>query len=190
MQANISAEIDKAAKCVTALDAATCEIGNLSCPIGHLGIQGPVGNSTEPWNEQLAKLEMIQAVAINVQKKVTWLQAQLAFHQPSTVPCCACGGEVVEFTVPNDIWNLVMRPDGKETDKEYLCLDCWYKALRSKLDELLCRERAAVENYNVLVGLIAERLSAGSFEKLCELADELEVIVTDWRGLQEGGQDE
>ena len=60
--------------------------------------------------------------------------------------------------------------------------------LRSQLQDAERRERAAVENYNVLVGLIAERLSAGSFEKLCELADELEVFVTDWRGPQEAGK--
>ena len=59
--------------------------------------------------------------------------------------------------------------------------------LTKERDEAQRRERAAVECQNVLVGLIAERLSAGSFEKLCELADELEVFVTDWRGPQEAG---
>ena len=47
-----------------------------------------------------------------------------------------------------------------------------------------------MENYNALVGLIAERLGAGSFEKLCELADELEVIVRDWRGPEDARKGE
>jgi len=47
----------------------------------------------------------------------------------SEVPCCECGGKVVEFSVPSELWNMVMRPDGHETDKEYLCFDCWNKKL-------------------------------------------------------------
>lgn len=72
------------------------------------------------------------------------LQAQLA---SSEIPCCECGGEVVEFTVPNDIWNSVMRPDGHETDREYLCFDCWYKALRQWMHGMQRREKAAVEDF-------------------------------------------
>lgn len=69
---------------------------------------------------------------------------QVKNNRTSTVPCCECGGDAVEFTVPNDIWNAVMRPDEKETDREYLCLDCWYKALRNYINNLraeLDRER-------------------------------------------------
>lgn len=47
----------------------------------------------------------------------------------SDIPCCECGGPVVEFSIPNELWNRVMRPDGHETDKEYLCYSCWNKAL-------------------------------------------------------------
>lgn len=72
------------------------------------------------------------------------LLAASQHEEPSAIPCCICGGEVVEFTVPNDIWNLVMRPDDKETDREYLCLDCWYVALRDFLSASQRRERAAV----------------------------------------------
>jgi hypothetical protein len=62
-------------------------------------------------------------------------QAAAAWNaaNPSTIPCCKCGGPVVEFTVPNDIWNAVIRRGGHETDQEYLCMDCWYKALRAYL---------------------------------------------------------
>lgn len=52
----------------------------------------------------------------------------------SSIPCAVCGGEVIEFSVPNDLWNYVMRPDGHETDKEYLCFSCWNRALEAKFE--------------------------------------------------------
>lgn len=84
------------------------------------------------------------------------LERQLAEIQRSKprvskVPCCVCGGEVVEFTVPNDLWNFVMRPDGKETGKEYLCWDCWNKALWRKMQELQRETQAAVEDMRKLI---------------------------------------
>jgi hypothetical protein len=45
----------------------------------------------------------------------------------SKIPCAICGGEVIEFTAPNYLWNLIMRPDGHEHDKEYVCFDCFKK---------------------------------------------------------------
>lgn len=43
----------------------------------------------------------------------------------STIPCARCGGKCVEFTVPNDVWNTVVRRGGKESDDEYLCEACY-----------------------------------------------------------------
>jgi hypothetical protein len=74
--------------------------------------------------------------ALDALSEIDRLTAELATYEASSISCCECGGKVVEFTVPNDIWNMVMRPDGKETNREYICLDCWYKALKNKLDEL------------------------------------------------------
>lgn len=51
----------------------------------------------------------------------------------SEVPCDICGGKVIEFSIPNDIWNKVIRLDGHEHDKEYLCMDCFFEALRRAL---------------------------------------------------------
>lgn len=51
----------------------------------------------------------------------------------STVPCARCGGEVIEFSIPNDIWNKVVRIDGHESDDEYICVDCWFSSLRKAL---------------------------------------------------------
>lgn len=51
----------------------------------------------------------------------------------SEIPCCLCGGEVREFTIPNDIWNEVIRLNGRETDREYICIECWFSALRKIL---------------------------------------------------------
>lgn len=71
--------------------------------------------------------------------RITTIETQLAAEKaradgkPSGIPCSDCAGDVVEFTVPNDIWNSVMRPDGKEGDREYLCVSCWYLWLRKHM---------------------------------------------------------
>ena len=51
----------------------------------------------------------------------------------SEIPCDDCGGEAHEFYIPNDIWNRVIRKDGHEQDKEYLCVDCFLNELRREL---------------------------------------------------------
>lgn len=51
----------------------------------------------------------------------------------SELACARCGGEVIEFTIPNDIWNKVIRRDGHERDDEYICIDCFFAALRDAL---------------------------------------------------------
>jgi hypothetical protein len=52
----------------------------------------------------------------------------------SEIPCGRCAGTVVEFSIPNNIWNLVMRPHGKEGElPEYICLGCWYERLLAAL---------------------------------------------------------
>lgn len=68
-----------------------------------------------------------------------WLGWQAAIkrndadYELSSVPCAKCGKGCVEFTIPNEIWNAVIRPDGREHDEEYLCIACWEKALQSYL---------------------------------------------------------
>lgn len=53
------------------------------------------------------------------------------------IPCCKCGGVVIdEFSVPSELWNAVMRPDGHETDQEYLCFECWNGALNVYITRL------------------------------------------------------
>ena len=47
----------------------------------------------------------------------------------STIPCARCGGKCIEFTVPNDVWNTVVRRGGKEGDDEYLCEACYRVAV-------------------------------------------------------------
>ena|SRR3990167_168823 len=47
----------------------------------------------------------------------------------STIPCARCGGPCVEFTVPNDVWNAVVRLGGKERDDEYMCEACYRRAV-------------------------------------------------------------
>ena len=49
----------------------------------------------------------------------------------SGTPCARCGGPCVEFTVPNDVWNAVVRLGGSERDDEYICEACYRKAVES-----------------------------------------------------------
>lgn len=51
----------------------------------------------------------------------------------SEVPCARCGEDVIEFSIPNDIWNRVIRLDGHERDDEYICMECFFQALRAAL---------------------------------------------------------
>lgn len=63
------------------------------------------------------------------------LQRALTGEAASAVPCARCGGEVVEFSIPNDIWNEIIRLDGHEHADEYLCWNCFWHATRLKLAE-------------------------------------------------------
>jgi hypothetical protein len=42
-------------------------------------------------------------------------------------PCSNCGGEVIDYSIPNDVWNKVVRGQtgGRETENEYLCIWCF-----------------------------------------------------------------
>lgn len=55
-------------------------------------------------------------------------------NKVSKIPCVACGGELIEFSIPNDIWNKVIRRKGKESDQEYLCIKCFFEKLRKELN--------------------------------------------------------
>jgi len=46
---------------------------------------------------------------------------------PSVTPCASCGGVVFEFSVPNELWNLIVRNDGPESYGEYLCVNCFHR---------------------------------------------------------------
>jgi len=73
-------------------------------------------------------------------KEIERLQAEAARLQeaygPSQIPCCKCGGPVVEFSVPNDAWNTIVRKDGPETNQEYLCLGCFAEAAANEIERL------------------------------------------------------
>ena len=45
--------------------------------------------------------------------------------EASDTPCSNCNGEVQEFSIPDKVWNKIIRNDGKETDNEYLCIWCF-----------------------------------------------------------------
>ena len=52
----------------------------------------------------------------------------------SGTPCCECGCECIEFSRPSEEWNATMRPDGHETDREYLCAPCYMNHLASRAE--------------------------------------------------------
>lgn len=55
----------------------------------------------------------------------------------SDVPCARCGGTVVEFVIPSRLWNAVIRNNGTEGDKEYLCYECWLTEVEGSIDRLM-----------------------------------------------------
>jgi hypothetical protein len=83
----------------------------------------------------------------NLQKQNATLTERLKKQDESNdIPCCECGGKVEEFTVQNELWNAVMRPDEHETDKEYLCFECWNKRLMKHIATLTERLKAAEDD--------------------------------------------
>ncbi len=49
-----------------------------------------------------------------------------------SIPCGRCSKPIyssMEFVVPNDVWNAVIRLGGEERDDEYLCEACFRKAV-------------------------------------------------------------
>lgn len=72
-----------------------------------------------------------------------WLDEMRAHGDPDKInlakrlPCGLCGNPVgIEFSIPNEIWNAVIRPDGDEQDHEYLCYPCWLKAVGERVAAL------------------------------------------------------
>jgi hypothetical protein len=67
-----------------------------------------------------------------------WAIAKLR-REVSEIPCARCGGDVVEFTVPNEVWNTVVRLDAPEGDDEYICEECYRKAVTLWVRLMGCR---------------------------------------------------
>lgn len=91
----------------------------------------------------------------------------------SEVPCRRCGGVVREFTVPNEVWNAVIRVDGRERDDEYICLACWYVAVLTALRKQ--RERIG-QQAQAMIDLYLE--AAGVAQDVREGRNPLEAIAS------------
>lgn len=81
------------------------------------------------WDQSPVCIELVgmRAIVANLPKAESGV---CAFGDSVTeTPCDRCGGECVEFVIPNDLWNAVIRKDGKERDDEYICHDCWHGAI-------------------------------------------------------------
>lgn len=82
----------------------------------------------QPYNERA-----IGPAATKLRTLATELLVQLPRH--SGIPCTRCGGVCIEFTVPNDVWNTIVRRGGKERDDEYMCEACYRKAVEDWVTE-------------------------------------------------------
>jgi hypothetical protein len=51
--------------------------------------------------------------------------------------CVSCDNPCVEFHVPNDVWNAVVRKGGPEHDKEFLCVWCYHKAVEEYVRKMM-----------------------------------------------------
>jgi len=68
---------------------------------------------------------------VELEVEVKWLRTHfcVSASEVSDVPCVGCGGPVIEFVIPSEIWNAVVRGGGPERDDEYLCYACWLAAV-------------------------------------------------------------
>lgn len=82
--------------------------------------EGQQGTFTSSYNMNVSRAALLSAIAKVEQERDEAVKA-------SDTPCCECGGKVFEFTAPTVLWNMVMRHDGHETDKEYLYDRDWSK---------------------------------------------------------------
>jgi hypothetical protein len=107
------------------------------------------------------------------------------------LPCHDCRKPHREFSVDSVLWNRVMRPDGHETDREYLCLACFHyhvaKALcaaervQETLHQVVARWRESARQYRPLEcapisAAKRERTTKWMIYKLC--ADELAAALS------------
>ncbi len=102
--------------------------------------------------------EMLSMMAKTNNANIAAMAKALDGFGISSIPCHICGGEVNEFSIPNDIWNKVIRLDGHEHDQEYLCLNCWYSALRIALG---IEENVPSRQYAGKAGLMDSALLMG-----------------------------
>jgi len=85
-----------------------------------------------------------------------------------TLPCHDCGQYHQEFSVDSVFWNRIMRPDGKETDREYLCLACFHRhvvaaldaAVQERDDAIAERKETQAEFHHLSTTLSAETWAA------------------------------
>lgn len=58
-----------------------------------------------------------------------------SWYAERALACARCRGKVKEFTVPNDVWNAVVRRGGPESVGEYLCEACYRHAVEDYVRE-------------------------------------------------------
>lgn len=78
------------------------------------------------WQEQLAAVtkERDEEAAIHV-RLINALN--LSTEHLSSLTCAVCNQPMCEFVIENADWNTLVRRDGEESEKEYLCIACFGK---------------------------------------------------------------
>ncbi len=113
---------------------------------------------------------------------VPYVEAKRLREIVSSVPCCKCGGEVVEFTAKNDVWNRLVRRGGSSTDQEYLCVACFAAIVCGEVERLQSYERAITEMADTYLpekrrtGLVHDRI-----QWLGEEVERLQKQVRRWQ---------
>ena len=120
---------------------------------------------------------MIKKVDDIFEESLKWMGDKM-----SSLPCERCGGPVVEFSIDNDIWNSVMRPDGHESNNEYICYSCWkelyerfYKEMPERINQqqfkfsivdtglppavYVNKDKMAVVSFNYMYGTATDRVA-------------------------------
>lgn len=104
----------------------------------------------------------------------------------STIPCVLCGGVVREFSIPNEIWNYVVRDDGLETDREYMCETCYRQKANEKIEKLRVEVAASRKLIDVAIAhrkLMRNWRNVGS-GKLHGAGVELDDMIEQWQAAQ------
>jgi hypothetical protein len=142
---------------IEALDA---RVKALESPMQREGLTVAESESVERWRGKSSSAHELVPIIDRLTsppEKPTPVPTQGGFwcdNKASGTPCALCGGDVVEFSVPNEMWNKIVRDGGPESRHEYLCVTCFHKLMQKQLLPAVEPSAEAVEAYKIVQDVI------------------------------------